>query len=127
MAEDENGESIEPPNREQRDLYDMYLQADEEGRETLKGLFALAGLPVPFTLPPPPENVTPQMAIAALRTLIAKSQALARENARVMLGISQIDEQLGNKMLVDAHLTQGRYQDLLKEIITELQGKGSPS
>ena len=123
MAEEENDKPIEPSNQEQRDLYDMYLQADEEGREVLKGLFALAGLPVPFTLPLPPEHVTPQMAIAALRGLVGKSQALARENARVMLGIQKIDEELGNKMLIDAHLTQGKYQELLNGIIAELQKK----
>lgn len=121
MAEDENDEPKEPLNQQRRDLYDMYLQVDEEGREILKGLFVLAGMPILFTLPQSPENVTTQMAVAALQGLIGKSQSLARENARVMLAVQKVDEELGNKMLIDAHMTQGKYQELLKGIIDELQ------
>lgn len=106
---------------EVRKLFELYRQADDEGREQLHVLFALAGLPPPVSLPRPPEEVTPEMGIAALQNLVRQSQALARESARVMLGIQRIDVLLGHRMLIDAHLAQGHYQEILHAIIADLE------
>jgi len=74
--EDENqrpeGEPEEPQlhwnkdlsEREKR-LYEMWLKASAEEREIMLPLFELAGVQPPFTLPEPPEVVTPEMAALA--------------------------------------------------------------
>lgn len=120
MSQDQENQGTEPEDEEARSLYELYAHSDDAMREAMKPLFALMGLPVPFTLPQPPEDVTPEMGVAALRMLVRQSQALARENMRVMLGIQKIDPLLGHKMLLDAHFAQGRYQEILQEIIADL-------
>jgi hypothetical protein len=128
MTGDENEKPGEPKKLDKKELwqlYEMYLSADPEDREVLKGLFSLADLPIPFTLPQPPEEVKPAWAIAALRQLIKQSQALARENARVMLGVQKIDEELGNRMLIETHMAQRNFQGVLQDIIRQLEQKGT--
>ena len=121
MLEHNDDEREELPGPELKKLLDLYLQADEYSREMLKPLFILAGIPLPVVLSRPPDVVTPALGIAALETLIRQSQVLARENLRVMLGIRKIDEQLGHTMLIDAHIAQGRFQEILQAIIEDLK------
>jgi hypothetical protein len=71
----------------------------------------------------PPDLVTLKMAIAALTQLLHQSAMLGRENARVSLGISQIDQVLGTQMVTGFFLALKDYQDLLKGIIEQLKAK----
>ncbi len=86
-------------------------------------LFEQVGLPIPFTVAQPPDQVTPKMAIAALGQLLQQSAMLGRENARVSLGVSQIDQDLGAQMIPGFFLALKSYQDLLKGIIEQLKAR----
>jgi hypothetical protein len=48
---------------------------------------------------------------------------LGRENARVSLGVSQIEQELGARMIPGFFLAVKGYQDLLKDIIEQLKAK----
>ena len=86
-------------------------------------LFEQFGLPLPFTVAQPPDLVTPKMAIAALTQLLQQIAMLGRENARVSLGVSQIDQELGTQMITGFFLALKDYQGLLKGIIEQLKAK----
>ena len=104
-------------------MYHLYLQANEEGRALMAPLFEQLGLPIPFTVAQPPEQITPKMAIAALNQLLHQSAMLGRENARVSLGVSQLDQELGTQMVTGFFLALKHYQDLLKGIIEQLRAR----
>jgi hypothetical protein len=109
------------PDFDKRKLYELWASSDQEGRELLRWLFHVVGLPVPFTLPEPPEEMSEALAIPALKTLIRQSQALARENMRVSLGVTKLSVELGNRMISDASLAQVQFQEVIKGIISELE------
>jgi len=109
------------PDIDKKKLYELWLHADPESRELLKWMFHVVGLPVPFTLPEPPEEMSEALAIPALKTLIRQSQALARENLRVSLGVTKLSVELGNRMISDAILAQVQFQEIIKGIIAELE------
>jgi hypothetical protein len=135
MMEDENqrpeGEPEEPQlhwtkdlsEREKR-LYEMWLKASAEEREIMLPLFELAGVQPPFTLPEPPEVVTPEMAALAIEKLIHQSAMLLRENMRVSMGLEKIDRSFADRLLGEATMTQLTYQQILKEVRTEIERQG---
>ncbi len=104
-------------------MHHLYLQASDEGRALMAPLFEQLGLPLPFTVAQPPEQVTPKMAIAALSRLLQQSAMLGRENARVSLGVSQIDQELGAQMIPGFFLALKSYQELIRGIIEQLKAK----
>src|SRR5690348_8444872 len=106
MAEDKNEEKrpgepawVTDPEFQKQMMFHLYLQASDEGRTLMAPLFEQFGLPLPFIVAQPPDLVTPKMAIAALTQLLQQSAMLGRENARVSLGVSQIDQELGTQMV----------------------------
>jgi hypothetical protein len=111
------------PDFDKRKLYELWASSDQEGRELLRWLFHVVGLPVPYTLPEPPEEMSEALAIPALKILIRQSQALARENMRVSLGVTKLSVDLGNRMISDAVLAQIQFQEVIKGIIAELEKK----
>jgi hypothetical protein len=54
---------------------------------------------------------------------LKQSVMLGRENARVSLGVSQIEQELGARMIPGFFLAVKGYQDLLKDIIEQLKAK----
>jgi hypothetical protein len=114
---------VTDPELQRQMMYHLYLQASDEGRALMAPLFEQVGIPLPFTVAQPPDQVTPKMAIAALGQLLKQSAMLGRENARVSLGVSQIDQELGARMIPGFFLAVKGYQDLLKDIIEQLKAK----
>src|SRR5690349_9105606 len=114
---------VTDPELQRQMMYHLYLQASDEGRALMAPLFEQVGLPIPFTVAQPPDQVTPKMAIAALSRLLQQSAMLGRENARVSLGVSQIDQELGAQMIPGFFLARKRYLDLLKGIIEQLKAR----
>jgi hypothetical protein len=102
----------------------MWLKASAEGREIMLPLFELAGVQPPFTLPEPPEVVTPEMAALAIEKLIHQSAMLLRENMRVSMGLEKIDRSFADRLLGEATMTQLTYQQILKEVRTEIERQG---
>jgi hypothetical protein len=130
MSEEKNEETrpgdpawVTDPELQRQMMYHLYLQGSSEGRALMAPLFEQVGLPIPFTVAQPPDQVTPKMAIAALSRLLQQSAMLGRENARVSLGVSQIDQELGAQMIPGFFLALKSYQDLLKGIIEQLKAR----
>ena len=114
---------VRDPELQRQMMYHLYLQAGDEGRALMAPLFEQVGVPLPFTVAQPPDQVTPKMAILALTQLLQQSTLLGRENARVSLGVSQIDQELGAQMIPGFFLALKSYQDLLRNIIEQLKVK----
>jgi hypothetical protein len=114
---------VTDPELQLQMMHHLYLQASDESRALMAPLFEQLGLPLPFTVAQPPDQATPKMAIAALNHLLQQSARLGRENARVSLGVSQIDQELGARMISGFFLALKGYQDLLKDVIEQLKAK----
>jgi hypothetical protein len=74
-----------------------------------------------FTLPEPPEHLTPHMAKMALQHLIMLDQRFGTEVMRVMMGIHRLDPELGEQMVGFIPRYFGPLQKEIKQMIERLE------
>jgi hypothetical protein len=130
MAEDKNEEKrpgepawVTDPEFQKQMMFHLYLQASDEGRALMAPLFEQFGLPSRSSWRSHRTSSLRRWLLQCLPSFCSKVPCTTRENARVSLGVSQIDQELGTHMVTVFFLALKDYQGLLKGIIEQLKAK----